>query len=357
MRISSWVVQSPASPMARLARDESPGDGEVIVQVAGCGVCHTDLGFFYDGIPTRHPMPLTLGHEVAGQVIEAGPGAEEWIGRDVVVPAVIPCGACDACRAGHGSVCPSQIFPGNDVHGGFGTHLTVPARGLCPVPDLGDCRRNAAGLALADLAVVADAISTPYQAIVRSALSAGDLAVFVGAGGVGGFGVQIAASLGAHVVAIDPDPQRLALVSRHGAALALHAGEMSFQELRTAIRGLAKERNVPSWRHKIFETSGTPAGQATAWGLVGPGAYLSIVGFTPAKVEVKLSNLMAFDAVAQGNWGCLPEHYPRVLDLVLSGAVAVRPFVEIRPLASINETFADLHERRASRRVILVPES
>jgi 6-hydroxycyclohex-1-ene-1-carbonyl-CoA dehydrogenase len=338
-------------------REDVPRAGEVVVAVRGCGVCHTDLGFFYDGIPTRHPMPLTLGHEVAGRVLETGPGAEEWIGRDVVVPAVIPCGACDACRAGHGSVCPSQIFPGNDVHGGFGTHLTVPARGLCAVPDLRDPRRNAAGLALADLAVVADAISTPYQAIVRSGLRAGDLAVFVGAGGVGGFGVQIAASIGAHVVAIDPDAERLALVARHGATLALPAGEMSFQDLRAAVRGLAKERDVPGWRHKIFETSGTPAGQATAWGLLGPGAYLSIVGFTPAKVEVKLSNLMAFDAVAQGNWGCLPEHYPNVLDLCLSGAVAVRPFVELRPLATINETFADLHERRASRRVILVPES
>ncbi|MGH2571863.1 MAG: 6-hydroxycyclohex-1-ene-1-carbonyl-CoA dehydrogenase, partial [bacterium] len=337
--------------------EDAPRAGEVVVAVRGCGVCHTDLGFFYDGIPTRHPMPLTLGHEVAGSVIEAGSGAEEWLGRDVVVPAVIPCGACDACRAGHGSVCPSQIFPGNDVHGGFGTHLTVPARGLCPVPDLGDPRRNAAGLTLADLAVVADAISTPYQAILRSGLSAGDLAVFVGAGGVGGFGVQIAASFGAHVVAIDPDAERLALASQHGGALALQAGEMSFPELRAAVRAFSKERDVASWRHKIFETSGTPAGQATAWGLLGPGAYLSIVGFTPAKVEVKLSNLMAFDAVAQGNWGCLPEQYPRVLDLVLSGVVAVRPFVELRPLASINETFADLHERRASRRVILVPES
>ena len=357
MRIASWVVESVGSPMALRDREDVPRAGEVVVAVRGCGVCHTDLGFFYDGIPTRHPMPLTLGHEVAGRVLEAGPGAEEWIGRDVVVPAVIPCDACDACRAGHGSVCPSQIFPGNDVHGGFGTHLTVPARGLCPVPDLRDPRRNAAGLALEDLAVVADAISTPFQAIVRSSLSAGDLAVFVGAGGVGGFGVQIAASFGAHVVAIDPDPERLALVSRHGAALALRAGEMSFQELRGAVRGLAKERGVPSWRHKIFETSGTPVGQATAWGLLGPGAYLSIVGFTPAKVEVKLSNLMAFDAVVQGNWGCLPEHYPRVLELCLSGSVAVRPFIELRPLASINETFADLYERRASRRVILVPES
>jgi len=357
MRIASWMVESAGRPMALQDREDVPRAGEVVVQVRGCGVCHTDLGFYYDGVPTRHPMPLTLGHEVAGRVIEAGPGAEGWIGRDVVVPAVIPCGECDACRAGHGSICPNQIFPGNDVHGGFGSHLTVPARGLCPVPDLGDPELNPARLALADLSVIADAISTPYQAIVRSGLSAGDVAVFVGVGGVGGFGVQIAASLGAHVVAIDVDAGRLELLSRHGASLTLRADQTTFRDLRDAVRGFAKERDAPSWRQKVFETSGTATGQATAFGLVGPGGYLSIVGFTPAKAEVRLSNLMAFDAVAQGNWGCLPEHYPRVLDLVLSGAVAVRPFVELRPLATINETFADLHEHRVSRRVILVPES
>jgi len=69
-----------------------------------------------------------------------------------------------------------------------------------------------------------------------------------------------------------------------------------------------------------------------------------------------LSNLMALDATVQGNWGCLPEHYPAVLDLVLSGKVMLEPFVEYRPLDSINETFADLHEHRVSRRVILQPE-
>ena len=81
----------------------------------------------YDGVPTRHTFPLTLGHEVSGTVVEAGAGAEAWMNRDVVVPAVIPCGTCEACRAGRGSICPKQVFPGNDLDGGFGTHLRVPA--------------------------------------------------------------------------------------------------------------------------------------------------------------------------------------------------------------------------------------
>jgi 6-hydroxycyclohex-1-ene-1-carbonyl-CoA dehydrogenase len=342
--------------MVRTEREETAGQGEVLVRVAGCGVCHTDLGFFYDGVPTKHGFPLCLGHEVSGRVVQAGAGAESWVGRDVIVPAVIPCGSCEACRAGRGSVCPSQIFPGSDVHGGFGTHVRVPAQGLCPVPDLTDARFNPSGVDLASLSVVADAVSTPYQAIARSGLGASDLAVFVGVGGVGGFAVQIGAALGAHVVAIDVDPARLEAISRFGAELTLRADVLDGKALKAAVRELAKARAVPSWRQKIFETSGTPAGQATAFSLLGHGGYLGVVGFTPEKVELKLSNLMAFDATAQGNWGCLPELYPKALDLVLSGKVRISQFIVKRPLESINETFEALRARKLAFRPVLVPE-
>jgi 6-hydroxycyclohex-1-ene-1-carbonyl-CoA dehydrogenase len=357
MRVTGWMVRAPGVPMAAQEHDERPGAGEVLVAVAGCGVCHTDLGFYYDSVPTRHPLPLTLGHEVSGRVVEAGPGAEAWVGRSVVVPAVLPCGACDACATGHGSICPRQVFPGNDVHGGFASHLRVPARGLCRVPDLSDPALNPARLDLSALSVIADAISTPYQAIRRSGLEAGDVAVFVGVGGVGGFGVQIARALGAATVAIDVDEQRLARIAEHGTDLTLRSDVLGFKGLRAAVAAFVAQRGVPTWRARIFETSGTPAGQTTAFGLLGPGGHLSVVGYTPRKVELRLSNLMALDATAQGNWGCLPEHYPAVVDMALRGQVAVLPFIERRPLSSINETFADLHAHKASRRVVLVPES
>ena len=356
MRVSSWVVQQPGRPMVELAREERPGAGEALVRVAGCGVCHTDLGFFYDGVPTRRAFPLTLGHEVSGSVVEAGAGAESWLGRDVIVPAVIPCGGCDACRAGRGSVCPKQVFPGSDIDGGFGTHLRVPAAGLCPVPDLSDPARNPARVNLETLSVIADAVSTPYQAILRSGLGPGDLAVFVGVGGIGGFGVQIAATMGAAVVALDVSQERLDTLSGFGVGLALRPDQLDARALKQALREFAKQNGVPSFRHKIFETSGTTAGQATAFSLLGPGGYLGVVGFTPQSVELRLSNLMAFDATAQGNWGCLPEHYPAIVGLVLAGKVALAPFVERRPMASINETFADVHAHKVRGRVVLVPE-
>lgn len=358
MDVRAWTVREGGRPMELETRREVPGEGEVVVEVAGCGVCHTDLGFYYDGVPTRHGFPLTLGHEIAGVVAEAGDGvARDWVGRTVVVPAVIPCDACDACRAGQGRICPSQVFPGSDVHGGFASHVRVPAAGLCPVPDLEDPAVNPHGVSLAHLSVVADAVSTPYQALVLAGVGPGDLAVFVGAGGVGGFGVQIAAAMGATVVAIDVDAERLAAMASHGADLCLRADELSFKDLRAAVRRHAGERDVPTWRRKIFETSGTAAGQATAFGLLERGGYLAVVGFTAAKTELRLSNLMAFDATARGTWGCLPEHYPAIVDLVLQGRVRLETFVEFRPLDSINETFEDIHHRRTRRRVILLPET
>ncbi len=356
MKIRSWMVRTAREPMVLEERTAAPEPGEVLIEVAGCGVCHTDLGFFYEGVPTRHPFPLTLGHEISGTVVETGQGAEEWAGRKVIVPAVIPCGECAACKAGRAPVCPHQVFPGSDVHGGFAGHVVVPGRGLCPVPDLDDGKINPNGVELPDLSVIADAVSTPFEAIHRSGLDAGDLAVFVGAGGVGGFGVQLAAAKGASVVAIDLDDERLELLAQHGAELTLRA-DQGFKELRGAVRSFAKERGIPSWRQKIFETSGSAEGQATAFGLLGHGGYLAVVGFTPRKLELRLSNLMAFDATAQGNWGCPPEHYPAILDLVLAGKVALGPFTERRPMSAINQTFVDVHERRISRRVVLIPES
>ena len=357
MKIQSWMVSEVAQPMVSAEREQAPAAGEVLIEVAGCGVCHTDLGFFFDAVPTRHPLPLTLGHEISGRVVAAGAGAESWIGRDVVVPAVIPCGTCRACVAGQGSICPRQVFPGNDVHGGFGSHVCVPAQGLCPVPDLSDPELNPGGLNLAALSVIADAISTPYQALLRSDLQPGDLAVFVGVGGVGGFGVQIAAARGAHVVAIDLDAGKLEALAGCGAELCLCATDLDFRARKSAIKAFAAEHDIPTWRWRIFETSGSTAGQATAYGLLGKGSFLGVVGYTPQKVELRLSNLMALDATARGNWGCLPEHYPAILELVLTGQIQLQPFIEQRPLSSINEVFAELHAHASSRRVILTQES
>ena len=121
--IRAYTMRARNEPMVEELRTETPGPGEVIVRVAGCGICHTDLGFYYDAVPVRRALPLTLGHEISGTVVEAGDGAHRWLGHAVIVPAVTPCGHCAACATGHASVCPDQVFPGNDVHGGFASHV------------------------------------------------------------------------------------------------------------------------------------------------------------------------------------------------------------------------------------------
>jgi 6-hydroxycyclohex-1-ene-1-carbonyl-CoA dehydrogenase len=348
-----WQMTSPDAPLARVDFDPfPPGLGEVVVAVSGCGVCHTDLGYYYDGVRPNHELPLTLGHEISGRVVATGLGAEAWAERTVIVPAVIPCGECDACKRGRGTICPNQKMPGNDIQGGFASHVVVPAHGLCAVDE---GRLAKAGLSLADVSVVADAMTTPYQAAVQAGIKAGDFTVVVGAGGVGGYAVQIAAALGATVAAIDVDQAKLDAMAGYGAAATFNARENDGRALKAALQDFARGHGCKSTEWIIMECSGTGAGQTTAYGLLNRGATLCVVGFTMDKVEVRLSNLMAFHARALGNWGCPPELYPGALELVLDGKVKVGPFVERHPLDDINRVFEAAHAHELTRRAVLVP--
>ena len=101
----------------------------MLVEIAGCGVCHTDLSYFYYGVPTVSKPPLTLGHEISGRVVA---GEESWIGKEVIIPAVMPCNNCPICDAGRGNRCLAQKMPGNSlgIYGGFSSHIPVPATDL-----------------------------------------------------------------------------------------------------------------------------------------------------------------------------------------------------------------------------------
>jgi 6-hydroxycyclohex-1-ene-1-carbonyl-CoA dehydrogenase len=347
-----WLMTAVNTPLQRAAFDAAPGPGEVTVAVAGCGVCHTDLGYFYDGVRTNHALPLALGHEVSGRVVACGVGAQPWAGKAVIVPAVLPCGECDLCRRGLGTICRQQKMPGNDIQGGFASHIVVPGRGLCAVDE---ARLARAGLTLAEVSIVADALTTPYQAVRRADVTPGSLAIVVGAGGVGGYCVQVAHAFGATVVAIDIDDAKLAAVAQHGAALTLNSRALDAKAIKAAVSAFAKQNGLRSTEWFIFECSGSAPGQLTAFGLLVHGATLSVVGFTMDKVEIRLSNLMAFDARAIGNWGCPPEAYPAALDLVLDGKVQIRPFVETHPLDDINRVFAAVHRHDIKKRAVMVP--
>jgi 6-hydroxycyclohex-1-ene-1-carbonyl-CoA dehydrogenase len=352
----SWQMVNPKQPLERVESPVPlPKAGEVLLKVSGCGVCHTDLGFLYDGVPIKSALPLTLGHEISGIVQATGPGAEAWNGCAVVVPAVMPCGECASCLEGRGNICGTQKMPGNDIQGGFASHIVVPAKQLCKIPvDKNMKPIGAADISLAELSVVADAITTPYQAIIEAGLTEKDVAVFIGVGGVGGFGALLAKSFGAAVVAIDVDPLKLENLSPYVDAT-FNVKDIPFKDLRKKVYGVAKETGRSTTHLKIFETSGTAAGQKTAYGLLTFGAHLSIVGFTLDTADIRLSNLMAFNATARGNWGCIPEYYPPVIDLILAGKMDLKPFVKTFPLASINEVFEMAHQRKFIQRPIMVP--
>jgi len=348
-----WTMVAQDQPLKlEEFEPDKPGADEVVVKVSGCGVCHTDLGYYYDGVRTNHELPLTLGHEISGYVVEAGTDAKDWIGQAVIIPAVMPCGECDLCQRGKGTICRSQKMPGNDIQGGFATHITVPALGLCPVDE---DKLKPLGLELADVSVVADALTTPYQAAVQAGIGPGDLVIVNGVGGVGGYGVQVAAAMGATVVAIDVAPDKLAMVKGYGASLTLDARDYDSRALKKRIFAFAKEKGLRSTEWIIMECSGTPAGQRAAFGLLVHGSTMCVVGFTMAKIEVRLSNLMAFHARLLGNWGCPPDLYPGALDLVLSGKVKLAPFVEQHPLENINDVFKAVHDGKFTRRAIMVP--
>ena len=345
MASSALVLRAPRQLSLEPFTPAALGAGDVRVRVAGCGVCHTDLSFYTGQVRTRHPLPLVLGHEIAGTVVDAADPHAELIGHDVIVPAVIPCDTCELCRSGHDNACLNQIMPGNHTAGGFATEVVVPARHLVILePDRG-------GYALADLAVVADAVTTPYQALERAHVKADDLVVVIGAGGIGTYAVQIAKSRGASVAVIDIDHRKLE-------RLAAFAVDWTFNVRETdgaAIKKRLLAARATRW--KIFEMSGTLAGQELAWSLLVPAATLGIIGFTMDKPQVRLSNLMALDAAAFGSWGCSPRLYRAALDLVLSGRVTLHPFIERRPMdegPAIFEQMAGSHDG-SGRRIVLVP--
>jgi len=325
--------------------------GEVLVEIAGCGVCHTDLGYFYDCIPTVTKPPLTLGHEISGVVVA---GEEKLLGKEVIIPAVMPCNRCPICAAGRGNRCLAQKMPGNSlgIYGGFSSLIPVPAEDLCVIENRSDFQ-------LAELAVIADALTTPYQACVRAGLKQGDNVVVVGVGGgVGSYVAQVAKAFGAKtIIGVDIDPAKLERALKYGADSVINSTGKDAKAVREEFRELCKAHGLPShYSWIIFEVTGTALGQEIALNLLSFIGKLIWVGFGMQKNVYSLSRLMAFDAEIIGTWGCLPKYYPKVLELVLNKTIRIRPFIELRPMSQIRRVFEEARDRKLMKRVILTPD-
>ena len=360
-KIQTWQMVSPFKK-DRETGEVTPGKlektqidvpelkpGEVLVEVAGCGICHTDLGYFYQGVPTVNKPPLTLGHEISGTVVD---GEKAWIGKEVIIPAVMPCRECHLCKTGRGNRCLAQKMPGNSmgIYGGFSSHIPVPAIDICEV-------KNRGNIPLEKLAVVADAATTPFQATKRADIQVGDNVIVIGVGGVGQYMVQILKALGAaNVVAVDINQERLDTMLKNGADFAVNSMGKSARDVSGEIKALRKENGLPSTGWKIFEVSGTKPGQELGLALLSFTGKMIVVGFGPHKVEYSISRLMAFDAELIGSWGCLPEYYPAVLSMVTSGKINFEEFVQTRPMSTIQESFDEAHKQSPDKRIVLVPD-
>ena len=269
--IQCWQMVQPTSKNketgeilpGRLERTTIPmpalREGEVVVEIAGCGVCHTDLGYFYDGVPTVSKPPLTLGHEISGTVVG---GVKSMVGKEVIIPAVMPCGNCPICDSGRGNRCLAQKMPGNSLDnlGGFADHIVVPAADLCVIDDRG-------GTPLSHYAVVADAVTTPYQAAMRANISPNDNVLVLGVtGGVGVYMAQIAKALGAKtVVGIARNEEKLKRSLEYGADYTINSKGKDIKSLKEEFKSVCKEAGVPhNFGWKIFECTGTEPGQEIA---------------------------------------------------------------------------------------------
>jgi 6-hydroxycyclohex-1-ene-1-carbonyl-CoA dehydrogenase len=241
-------------------------------------------------------------------------------------------------------------MPGNDTHGGFATHVRVPLRGLVLLDEAPP------SLALDSLSVVADAVSTAYQAVRRSGLEAGDVALVVGGGGVGGFLAQVARALGAKVAVCDVAQARLDGLAALGIHRTMNVAGRDPREVRKELHGWARDLAVPPSDWRLFECSGSASGQTLAFTLLSTAATLVVVGYTREPVSLRLSNLMAFDATVHGSWGCPVALYPSVLRLLYGGQIAIEPFIERAPMSRVNELLGALAGRRLPRRMVLDPK-
>ncbi|MCL0095706.1 zinc-binding dehydrogenase, partial [Dehalococcoidia bacterium] len=170
---------------------------------------------------------------------------------------------------------------------------------------------------------------------------------------------QMARALGAQVViGIDIVPEKLERALEFGADLVINSKDKGARDVRKEFRAICQENGIEAdYGWKIFEVTGTREGQEIALELLSFVGKLVLIGFGMQKNEYSLSRLMAFDAEIIGTWGCLPEHYPVVLDMVLKGKIQIEPFVETRPMSQIDRVFDEVHRAGSPpRRIVLTPD-
>jgi len=319
----------------------TPGPGEILVKVAACGVCHTDLHYIEHGVPTFMQPPIILGHEPSGTVADRGMGVEGLeIGTRVLLPAVVTCGRCNFCRIGRENICESMVMFGNHVNGAYAEYFLAPAKDAFVLPD---------AVPLEEGSVIADAISTPFHAVKnRGNVRPGDVVVVFGCGGVGINAVQIAAAAGAQVIAVDVAEKKLEWAKEFGATFVLNAANE--EKVPKAIRKLTGSGGADV----VFEVIGRPETIETAFECVRPGGRLVVVGYTDKQVSLSAAKIMFREVEVVGSLGCRPVDYPRLIRLCAEGKISVSKLVTHRfPLEEISDAFEVMKSGESLRSIVI----
>ncbi|MBI4723179.1 MAG: zinc-binding dehydrogenase [Candidatus Stahlbacteria bacterium] len=316
------------------------GLGEIIVKVSACGVCHTDLHYIDSGVPTFKKPPMILGHEASGIVDEIGEGVTQFKGGErVLLPAVLSCGHCKFCRTGRENICDNMVMFGNNIDGSYAEYVKAPAKDTFLLPK---------EIPLEEGAIIADAITTPYHAVInRGNVKPGDKVVVFGCGGVGLNVVQIASTIGAYCIAVDILDQKLEYAKTLGAAEVLNPTKLDRidKEVRKLTNGGADI---------AFEVIGNPHTMELAFACLRTGGKLVVMGYSDKNMNLNLGRTMYREMGIVGSLGCRPVDYPRVIELARVGKIKVKELVTRKfPLEGINTAFDLLRKGEGIRSVVL----
>ncbi|RZU46031.1 D-arabinose 1-dehydrogenase-like Zn-dependent alcohol dehydrogenase [Streptomyces sp. BK022] len=328
-----------------------PGPGEVLIEVRAAGVCLSDVHLIDGSLSPFFPVDavteagaVTLGHEVAGVVHTLGPDTKgDWTpGQRVVLQAGEACGDCPGCL--RRMMCQRPLTRGLDYDGGWAQYTIAREATLLPIPD---------DLPFDQAAIIPDAVSTPYAAIVGTGAVRPAQAVGIwGAGGLGAHAVRLARMVGAApVIAIDPLRSARERALTFGADLALDPLAADFAE---AVREATAGRGLDV----AFDFAGVGAARAQAASVLAPFGSLVLAGLTPEPVAVADSIGFCFNVnQVRGHYGSEPEHVEQLVGLASSGRIDLAPSITAHvPLAEAAEAVARLENKVGDPiRLVLTP--
>src|ERR1043166_991956 len=313
-----------------------PGEGEVLIKVEACGVCHSDLHIIegdwkqFGGITK---IPLIPGHEIAGRVAEAGGGVRELkVGDRVGVPWIHwTCGECEFCRAGFENLCSRQKITGCTVDGGFAEYIKAPASHATRIPD---------GISAVEAAPLFCAGVTVYRALKQARLASGERLAVFGVGGLGHLAIQIGKEMGLDVTAVDVSDDKLELAKSLGAS----------RTMNSSSANVAKELRRAGGMHAVLVTSGSKAAYDTAFPCVRPTGKLLVVGLPP---EISFPPIMmaAGEIRVQASAVGTRQDLEGVLAMAAAGKLHCQ--VSIRRMDEINTIFDEMKTGKISGRVVL----